>query len=344
MNKLSLKQVCSFIVLLLANDVASNELQPVVIAEVKENTNKQGHWLAGKIVPIYESEIAAAAEGRLEHVATVGSFVNKGDIIASIDKFEFEFKLTQAEKDLEQFKLKQEYATANMNRLIEVSNTKGISEDKLMSLKIQHEIMISQIEQIKSRIRYYKNLLARADLRAPFAGEISEIYKNKGESVELHQSIVKVISHRNTEIALTVSSELISNIPQNGQLNVKYNDTLSVANIRTKFVLSKTYNHAYEIRLTPPMNWRIGSLVLVQLPSSNSKSMVLPIDALNFKQDGVYVYRIDSQNTVEELPVIPLSFNGNEVLAKGDLSAKDRVIIRGNTNISLGRKITELEL
>ena len=106
---------------------------------------------------------------------------------------------------------------------------------------------------------------------------------------------------------------------------------------------SNNRNQSYELRLDVEeiSNLKIGQLVSVAVPIQMPKvSMVIHQDALVLREEGTFVYRVNSENKVEKVVVNTSTNLGHLVAISGELKTGDKVVIRGAETLREGVEVT----
>jgi multidrug efflux pump subunit AcrA (membrane-fusion protein) len=91
--------------------------------------------------------------------------------------------------------------------------------------------------------------------------------------------------------------------------------------------------------------WIPGMAVRVSVPTQKkSTQLVVPRDAMVIRRDGIYLFRVSDDNTVERLRVTTGSAAGDLIAVKGDLNAGDSIVIRGNERLRPGQFVKAISL
>ena len=72
-------------------------------------------------------------------------------------------------------------------------------------------------------------------------------------------------------------------------------------------------------------------------------SLAVPRDALILRQDGTYVFRVNSEQVAERVRVETGDSAGDLIAVRGELAEGDRVVVRGAETLSDGRGVSILE-
>jgi multidrug efflux pump subunit AcrA (membrane-fusion protein) len=84
----------------------------------------------------------------------------------------------------------------------------------------------------------------------------------------------------------------------------------------------------------------VGQLVSVAVPiRAKASTIAIPRDALVLRHNGNFVYRINDDNTAEQIPVELGDSVGDLIAVSGALREGDRVAIRGAENLRDGTPV-----
>ena len=87
-------------------------------------------------------------------------------------------------------------------------------------------------------------------------------------------------------------------------------------------------------------NWIPGTAVRVMVPTEEKKtSTVVPRDALVIRRDGIYVFRVKEDNTVERIQVTTGAAVDNEIAITSEIKGGDSIVIRGNERLRPGQSV-----
>jgi hypothetical protein len=90
--------------------------------------------------------------------------------------------------------------------------------------------------------------------------------------------------------------------------------------------------------------WLVGTPVQISIPSDASISTVaVPRDALVERGREMYVYKVNADNTAEQVTVQTSAIVGLWVGVASGISAGDQVIVRGAERLSPGQAVEIIE-
>ncbi|RLA28076.1 MAG: efflux RND transporter periplasmic adaptor subunit, partial [Gammaproteobacteria bacterium] len=141
----------------------------------------------------------------------------------------------------------------------------------------------------------------------------------------------------------------IARAPLNAVNFVQEGDVLELHNdygdgegsIRTIVPFGNPQSHMFEVRLNvDPEIWTVGESVRLSMPTAMTKEVLaVPRDALVLRREGAFVFRINSDDTAEQVNVMTGLGAGSLIEVIGDLRSGDRVVIRGAERLQDGMAV-----
>lgn len=277
------------------------------------------------------AELAAGVEGRLEFVAEPGTRVDEGDLVARIDtaaialqRVELAARVTRSEVALRQ-------ADRELARLRDSGN--AVSRYQLDQAENTRDLSASDLQIAEAALRQTEERLSRAQLKAPFAGVISERLRREGEEVDRGDPIARLQDTEHLEIRLFLPLRHVRAIKSGSEVQILTESGASTrARVRAIVPVGEARSQSFEAlidvpELDPPLS--VGRTVSVELPLAGvTQSVAVPRDALVIREDGISVYRI-RDGAAQRVPVATGVAAGDWVAVEGALAADDPVVVRG---------------
>ena len=115
--------------------------------------------------------------------------------------------------------------------------------------------------------------------------------------------------------------------------------------VRTVVPVGDAVSRMVEVRLSVgDGEWLVGTPVQISLPSDAPISTVaVPRDALVERGREMYVYKVNADNTAEQVTVQTSAIVGLWVGVASGISAGDQVIVRGAERLSPGQAVEIVE-
>jgi RND family efflux transporter MFP subunit len=275
--------------------------------------------------------LAAPVEGRIASVAEPGTVVEADAVVARLDVTEL--RLARAEQAARAARA--DVNLKSLEREVERLRASGtaVSRVEFDQAKSNRDLAAADLDVARALIAQTDEQLARSDLRAPFAGVVSERIKRVGEEVARGEVVARVVNPDELEIRLFVPLRHVRAIRAGDVVNVTADGRPFTATVRAIVPAGDARSQSFEVLVQPPAVDGLlapGNTVDVELPlGTPQEQLAVPRDALVIRAEGVFVYRVNAESKAERITVRPGVADGDWVGIEGDLKANDQVIVRG---------------
>jgi RND family efflux transporter MFP subunit len=313
---------------------------PVVVTTARSESLGASLSATGAVVSRNDARISGEVGGTLAWIAEPGVTVKRGDTIARLDSERLALTLRDNEAALKRLEAQLQLLNTQRVRLQTLGNVVSQSQlDEALSRERMAEQDVEQARVARDRARLDRN---RATVRAPFDGIVAERLQQAGEFVASGSPLLRLVNDRELEVvaraplgtADTVIAGSVANlIDGNRRISGKVRAVIPVGDERSRMV---------ELRIAlADRAWRVGTPVRVEIAPRNVRDVVtVPRDAVILRQGASYVMRVKPDNTAERVAVNLGPGRENHVQIDGNLSAGDRVIIRGAERLEPGQSVT----
>ncbi len=344
MMLLNLKQTMVISVFVSFFSLCSGQGMPpanVNVVEAKVESLTPVSWASGTVVSQNNSNIASEISGRLTWIAALGSRVKQGEVLAKLDDSRLKNQLAEAEAsvnsaasrlEFQQGEVKRQSALAKRN----LSATNDL--DEAISLR---DIAKGDLEAAKARLAQTRQDITFTELKAPFDGIVAERLSSQGEYVNNGTGIVRLVQLDNLEASLFSPIENYRFITQVDSLAVQSALGQGEAKIKGIIPVADQRSHLMEVRLDMSnFDWPVGlSIKAAVVNGAVKEALAVPRDALVLRREGVFVFRINKDNTAEQVPVEMGLATATRVEIKGEISPGDKVVIRGAERLQSGQTV-----
>jgi len=314
--------------------------KPVVvdIAQLRELAPTAQY--SGSVISKNDARMSAEVEGRLTWVADVGTVVAQGDIVASLDDI---FLIQQRDEELatiqsEKAKLQlYEKEVARYQRLIKQNN---VAQNQLDQSISDRAVANSNIAAARARLAQVEERITRSNVRAPFAGVVSERFAQAGEWTQNGNPLVRLIDIDNPEVQVRVPQHIYPLIQIGNNIKILNNDQVIDARVETIVPVGTTASRLFELRLKPAKSIPPGTLVRLSIPTAQAQQVIsIHRDALVLRKGSISVFRINADNIAEQVAVEVGIGDGDYIQVIGDIQANDRVVTRGGERLRAGETV-----
>lgn len=286
--------------------------------------------------------IAAAVGGQLQWVAEPGTRVRKGELIGRMDTDELRLQRVEQAARLTRGQVALKQAERELERLRASGN--AVSRFQLDQAENAKELAAADLDIARAALRQTDERLSRAEIRAPFAGVVSERLRREGEEIARGEVIARLHDTEHLEIRLFLPLRHVRAIQPGSTVKIVAGGVEGTARVRAIVPVGDARTQSFETLIETPTlatPLSVGTSVKVELPLEVARqALAVPRDAVVIRADGAAVYRIKGGKTAERVPVKTGVAAGAWIAVEGDLSAQDAVVIRGAETLHHGDPVT----
>ncbi len=296
----------------------------------------------GSVVSLNDARIAAETGGRLTWVASPGSELEKGALLARIDDTSLNLELRDNEANIKRLEASLRYQARQVSRFEELTKQNIAAKNQLEETLAQHDMTREEVNQARVAREQILHRIQQASVVAPFPGQVVERLRQMGEFVSPGGELVRLVDTRNMEVRAQAPMSVAPFVVPGMRVSVRDRAERAVlSDVRAVIPVGDARSRLMEVRVALPAGlWPIGSAVRVELPNSEPvERLTVPRDAIILRRDAIYVYRVTDENTVERVDVETGIGNARAIAVTGALREGDRVVIRGGENLRPGQRV-----
>ncbi|HCG8478156.1 TPA: multidrug efflux RND transporter periplasmic adaptor subunit VmeU [Vibrio parahaemolyticus] len=292
----------------------------------------------GLVVPAEQTPMAFRRAGEIQHVLVkAGDVVKEGQMIAKLD----DSKEKQAVNDAEaQYTL----AIRQLKRGEELHGRQMISKAELDELTANKELAEANFYNATNQLNYTR-------LFAPFAGKVSDVFKERFERVAIGEPVLNLYQNDVVYVRIELSDNVLAMVNPNAQ-NMSYKPRATFSGIPTTYALDylehtsepNSETQTYEMYLTMPQpEQEILPGTSVSVMVDMIKAGITSIDGYNIPMTALqagnednefFVWKINS-DAVTKVPVAISQVNGEGAIVSSGITQGDVLV---NSNL---RKLRE---
>jgi RND family efflux transporter MFP subunit len=284
------------------------------------------------------ADLAAGVGGRLAWVAEPGTRVAKGDVVARLDLDELRLQRAEQAARVTRGELAVKSSQREVERLTAAGD--AVSRVQLNQAEDARDLAKADLEVARATLGQTQERLARAELRAPFGGVVSERLKREGEEVARGDLVARVADPEHLEVRLFLPLRHVRAIAAGDSVEVLSGGETAKARIRQIVPVGDARSQSFEALIDapfmdPPLS--VGSSVRVELPlQAPQQALAVPRDAVVIRAEGLSVYKVDAEKKARRVPVKTGIAQGQWVEVDGALMANDAVVVRGAESLRDG--------
>lgn len=317
---------------------------PAAIVQVEEAVNIEIApvvWVTGTVIGRFDSKIAAEVEGTLETVLEVGDHINKNDVIAKVDDTTYYLALNEIQAEVKPIETMVEFFRREAERLEKLAKQNNAAKNQLDQTQTSRDEALAKIRVVKARLAMARDDLKRTTVRAPFTGVVIERFKSPGERVDAGDEVIRLIDTERLEVQARIQQTSYFYVKSGDQLKIKGPSGVTNGVVRTVIPVGDDVSRLYEIRVEfEKSDWPAGIAVEIAAPVNEKQNVVaVSRDALVIRQSGIMVFKINSDNKAELVPVKTGISNTTHIEVIGNIKENDTIVIRGNERLRPGQAV-----
>lgn len=323
---------------------------PVKVATVSSQEVQRSVTLVGTAEPRKRSLVASELAGLVQvFPVKEGQFVKKGQLLASLRTDTLKIRLESAVASHREAKTRYEQAKKDLERIEALSAKELVTQKELDDARTQELALEKRLSQLEAEIRLAQDQLTQSTIRAPFDGWITEEYTEIGQWLEIGGPVVELVDLAQVEIQVPLPEEFVQEV-RVGDPVVAVFDGLPGVEVKGKIFLiiaqADRAARTFPVKVilnNPELRIKSGMVARVQLAlGAPYRAVVIPKDALVLKGGREYAF-IVANNTVTQVPVIPVTHFDQFVEVQGDIEEGMQVVVEGNERLLPGQSVRILE-
>lgn len=188
---------------------------PVEVVAAVETLAAEPVSLIGEVAPLREAVVASEVEGRVaELLVDEGDEVRAGNVLARLDT-------TTAELDLDASRAQRAEAQARLvrfesevRRMSDLRERGAVSEREYELAIADRDAQSQMVTRITSEAARLEELIERAEIRAPFGGQVAEVHAEIGEWSARGGDVVTLVDLSEVEVTVNAPERYVAEVDQ----------------------------------------------------------------------------------------------------------------------------------
>lgn len=321
--------------------------RPVVVAEVAVRTLEERIESTGELLAKSRAEVAAQVDGEITEVhAEEGDPVAEGDLVLAIDPERRELERDRARARVEEARAAVREQEREVARVRVLAEQEVASETRLDSAETALATARARLAAAEAELGVAERALRDAGVRARFAGVIARRHVQVGEFVAPGQPLFELVSLDPLEVEFDLPEADSARVSVGLPLEVGVSPfpgevfpaevtvVSPVIDPRTRTLRVRALIRNEDARLSP------GLFARAHLGISRRENVLMvPEESVLQRADGAVVFRVASGSLAERRNVETGAIRGGWVEIRSGLSAGDRVVQRGHTDLIDGSPV-----
>jgi len=329
------------------SQVTVTPIRPVRTQVVEITEWKNPGTAIGEVKSRYETDIGFRIAGKLAaRMVDVGSVLEKGAAIASIDSTSEKTAVAIAETDVKGAEAELADATAQEARQHDLLQHGYATQAAYDGVERRLKLARARLESTELSRKDAIERLSYTELHSDEAGVVTAVGAQPGQIVAAGQTVVHVARTDVKEAEFKVSERVLRSVPSNTPIEVTLLSDPKVkviGHIREIGTTADPVTRTFAVRISlsdAPEAMRFGATVQGQVILNETGIVQLPSSALfrSDNQPSVWVFD-PSSSSVNLRPVTILRYEEDRVLLTEGLSSGERVVTAGVQKLFPGMKV-----
>jgi membrane fusion protein (multidrug efflux system) len=319
---------------------------PVAVAEVRREDVTETLDLTGTVRPWDAFSISSEIMGTVVAIhCDEGDWIAKGDLLLELDRRKLELQLKSRKADLQRAQVELEFASKRLQRGNALLAKGAISQSDVDTLDEGVELAISKVEVSKLAVESTEEDLLDTRIFAPTAGQISRRHVSLGEAVNPAAVLFELIQLQPIKVITEITEPYLADVRTAQKVDLEFDAFPGKPFSGSVYKVQPVANvdsgaFPLEIRL-PNQDQRLqaGMIARVRLRGKVfDEVLVVPLESVVNTQGKNYVFVVTGGLAYRKLVEVKERV-GNLAIVDADLEPGQRVVVRGNTNLTDGTPV-----
>ncbi len=314
---------------LLAGGIAAAGL-PFPAAEARYEAAPRERVFDGTVEAVNRATVSAQTSGRVAGILyDVNDFVEAGAVIMRFTDVEQQAALRQARAALEEAEARFSEAEQEYERVAAMFRNETVSRARFEQAQANRDATAARLEAARSAVATAEEQLAYTEVRAPYAGIVSERHVEVGELVRPGQALMSGLSLQSLRVNVDVPQSMFRPVREIGRAFVYAGDERIAAGDLTFSPVADPVTNTFRVRV----NLSAGSaelfpgmFVKVSFVVGETRRLLVPAAAVVRRSELSAVYVVEGERVMLRQVRLGRRY-GNDFEVLAGLEAGERVAI-----------------
>ncbi|MGH1472365.1 MAG: efflux RND transporter periplasmic adaptor subunit [Cellvibrionaceae bacterium] len=351
-HRLTSLRLTLFILSISTASFASAESVPVTVTTAINADLTEDIPLTGTVTSPQIATLSAAVSGLVDtlHV-DVGARVEPGALLIELDSELAKIALQGARASLESAQASQQEAKRKVDEAVPLVKQNNIAATEMRGRESQLAIAKAAVDRATAVVNQRSAELKRHQVRAPFAGVISQKFTEQGEWVSPGNQVLELVATKNLRLDFQVPQDVFPRLNNNAEISVRF-DAAPKDSYSAKIISTVPVNNpnartfllrAVLDNVIPNITTGMSTSGILQLHASE-QGVLIPRDAIIRYADGrIITWKVNQtgDEPIVEEQVITLGVSSaGKVEIKSGLQSGDVVVTKGNEALQPGQVVS----
>ena len=317
-----------------AAETAQGAVQTVTAATAVL-TNQPRTVTASGTVSAWEEVPVGAETGGLTAIAVYvdeGSYVRQGQLLVKLNDEVLQAQLRQQQAGVASAEANAAREDAALARAEELRGRGFLSQASLDTAIANQRSARAQLSSAQAALSETRTRLDQTSIRAPVAGMISSRSVTRGQIVQPGSELFRMVRDGRLELDAEIPEAELRLVRAGMSATIASDqaaDATGSVRIVTPEVNAQTRLGIARISLSPGSGLRPGMFARATIDLGPQPALVVPSDAVIFREGKAGVYTIGPRNAVRFNPITTGVRNGTQVQVVSGLEANQQVVVQG---------------
>ncbi len=314
------------------------------VQELAPEQQIKTHQMAAFVVPTDQATMSFQVSGLItEQMIKIGDAVNTGENLFKITNPSLAPQIEQFQSQIEAINATLEQNHLELERVSTLQAQQAVSQNDLDRLNNERDNLQANKRSLEAQLAQAQSMFEETILKAPFDGNIADIYKETGEFINPGEAILLVGGVSSLEAPLYLPAYLHSNLTHGQQLQVKYHEHGMQATIKEISQSANPKSQLFKVMIDVPIehNIKSGEKITVMIEEALGMYHRLPIESVI--DDGInepFVLLIENQK-VQQVPITLIGIEGDQVIVNLGHNNTINVVTAGQVNLAPGQDLSQ---
>jgi RND family efflux transporter MFP subunit len=314
-----------------ASEVAQSTAKTIETYTVAEQMVPAMTSVPGMMVSDQQAKMASRLMGYIRDLeVNVGDWVQKGDLLFSIDPVDLDSASSQAAAAVAQARAAMRDAKADFERFQALFADGSVPAQQLDKMRLQYEVAVQNVKKAEAGQKQASGQLAYADVRAPFEGMVVQKMAVPGELAAPGHPIVVLENQDRLLAQVNVSGEVFETLKKGQRVWVEIDGQSDWVEGEIERLVNAanpmTRSHLVKVKLAQTVRANSGNFVRVHFPAGQSPQMMVPTTAITTRAGVTGVMVVNAQERLNFRLVRPGRVEGDQTQILAGLLAGERVV------------------
>lgn len=304
---------------------------PYKVLELRPESMPVERRLDGTIEAVNQGTVSAQTAGRVVSIAyDVNDFVPAGAVILKLRATEQRAGLSQAQAALTEATARESEAQTRYQRIADMHARKVVPKAMLDEATANRDAAAARLQAARAALSSAREGLDYTEVRAPYAGIVTQRHVQVGESVAPGTPLVSGLSLQYLRVGVDIPQRVVEQVRRIGKAAVYVGERRVPASKLTIFPVATPQSNTFRARVDLPENAADlypGMFVKVGFVTGEAQRLMVPAATVVRRSEvtGVYVWTAAGQTVLRQVRLGHLIDGRYEVVA--GLAAGDRVAL-----------------